>query len=555
MKKSILTVFAVLTSLIITAQGLENKIPNNADVVVAINGSNLIQLVPTDIFDEYSFTQEIFRDINRKRDSLYEISSIDELGFDLNSKGYYFYKHTDSIEYHNLLFKLSDKDKFESFISEIIDKKVVESGYNFIEDHSSITMWNDEFLLFTGFEEEYDYFDYDALMTKEEYQDMSFYEVKNLLASQWAKAYTVNIFNSNNQGSNFKVDDNKAASAWITDYNRLMLGVLSYVDPLNLAANYASGIESLKADLYFEGNTSKLVLETTVNPEFQKVFEKIYDSKMNKTFYNYLDVDNLLGYASVSMNSQAMIEEYPYIIESSYSMIYPEYKDEISLGTDLLAIFLDEEAIGGLATGDGLFILDDIETRMVTYTEYDYDENYEMIEYTSEKEEQVPSFTFMIGTKEKDFLYKVGKWGAKKEVLEEGNGYYKFTPGRELPVDVYTAVKNDILFFTTSEEKIQDILDGKITRNPGAHKKIINANSSVMYVNTKKLIAKIPEESLNAEEEQAADFAQKTFDDIYFKGSRIKGNKILMEMDLHTSNEEQNALRSFLDYLHLVVED
>ena len=159
MKKKLLLA-ALFTSFISVAQIIESKIPNNADLVLSINGDRLTELISIPEFHNYNFSKKILKELTRKTNNGEAFSSIKDLGFDVNSKAFYFLKTTDSINYHTFLIKLTDRTKFESLIPENSKQKVlVENGLHILVDNSSIVMWDDTLLLFSGYKADYKYFE------------------------------------------------------------------------------------------------------------------------------------------------------------------------------------------------------------------------------------------------------------------------------------------------------------------------------------------------------------------------------------------------------------
>jgi len=238
-----------------------------------------------------------------------------------------------------------------------------------------------------------------------------------------------------------------------------------------------------------------------------------------------------------------------------YGGMLPDSREELQVGSELMSMLLDEEAIGELITGDMHFVLNDFGEKEVTYTSYDYDEDYKRKEVTKTKNDIVPDFTLMIGSKKGKFLTKTALLGVKHKLAENKAGYFKVvTPKSEIPVDMYTAVKNDILFFTTSEDKISKIVKGSYVNNVGKHQKLIKNNISTFYVNGQQLFSKVPASELSRKEKNYLQFAQQNFTDAYFKSSKMKGNKMHSEMKINTTTSKGNSLKLMLDFIEVLAQ-
>ncbi len=569
MKKNLL-VIAVFASFVCMAQNIESKIPKNVEAVISINGDRLTELVPISEFDDFNFAKKMVDKLSRKSDST--VASIKDLGFDINSKAFYFYTRTDSISYHNFLVKLTDKNKFENLISARDKEKIVsEGGMQIMENRGSIAIWNNNLLLFLGYEKGHDYFEKneERFMSEGENEGKSYYKVKKIITSQWAKTYALSIFRGNGEASILSdkdyiasKDKNAAASAWIKNYGQLINSALASVygttgvfpfSKLKSRSNLY-GFKSIGANLFFDKDAIRMTTETELNSDWKKMFKKVYNSKIDKNFYNYFNQNDALAYISLSMDMQALLEEYPALMTSMYGGIMPSYKEEMDLGGEFLSLFLDEKAIGELMTGDMLFVLNDFGEKEVTYTSYEYDADYKSKEITKTKKEVVPDFTIMIGSKKEKLLNKVARLGIKFELFENKAGYYKVNaPKNEIPFDLYTVVKNNVLLFTTSEEKISNIVNNRFVKNLGKHQKLIKNSSSTFYINGEKLISKIPASELSRKERRYFNYVKDNFKDAYFKSSKMKGNKIHSEMKINTPNSQGNSLKVFFNFFEAMV--
>lgn len=568
MKKFLLFI-AICTSVISVAQNLEDKIPGNVQAVVSVNGNRMLDLISISEFNKFNFTKELLKEAS-KNDRNKAVNGIEDFGFDLNSNAYYFYQQTDSINYHNMIIKLADKNKFENLLSSSEKENIeLKDGVSMINESSNISIWNSNMLLLTFGDQSYNYFkDHEARFKKQRVnEDESYYQIKKRITNKWERNHALNIFNSNVNSSiksnaNYiaSKDDKAVASAWIKNYGQLLgtamsgiYGAASMSSIMGPNSSMYGGFKSVVANLYFDNNAVKMTTKMEVTPEWQDMLKKIYNSKMNKKFFNYFDENNMMAYMGMSMNMQAMFEEYPALVTSMYGGMLPDYKDEMKLGGELMSILLDEEAIGELITGDMLFILNDISEKDVEYTSYDYDEDYNKIETIKTKKELRPDFTIMIGSEKGNFLNRSAMLGVKKNLIEKKSGYYKVkVPKNEFPIDLFMAIKDDILFLTSSEKNISNIVRGNFSRNVGKHEKLIRNSISAFYMNGGQIFSKVPVSELSDDEESYLNFAQNNFKDAYFKSSKIKGNKVLSEMKINTNDRQGNSLKLLFNFIEVL---
>lgn len=569
--KKILLIIAICISYISTAQNLESKIPNTAKAVVSMNGDRLFELVSTSDFDKYDFAKKMFKEFHKK-DTTLDINSINDFGIDTNSKAYYFYKTTDSINYHTILVKLADKSKFENIISDSDRERIEEKGdINILVDNSGITAWNSKMLVTSFGDKSFTYFkdNKERFMKQAENEEDAYYQVKKKIGQEWTKEHILSIYSGGSSTSilankNYLAnkDRNAVASAWINNYGELISGAMSGMygmagmSSLNSLTGLQSslyGFKSVVANLYFEEDGMRMSTQMEVSEDWQKIFKKIYKSKMDSNFFKYFNQNEALAYMSFSMDMEAVFEEYPTIMANIYGGMLPDSREELQVGSELMSMLLDEEAIGELITGDMLFVLNDFGEKEVTYTSYEYDEDYKRKEVIKAKKDIAPDFTLMIGSKKGKFLTKATLLGVKHKLAENKAGYFKVVaPKSEIPVDMYTAVKNDILFFTTSEDKISKIVKGSYGNNAGKHQKLIKNNISTFYVNGQQLFSKVPASELSRKEKNYLQFAQQNFTDAYFKSSKMKGNKMHSEMKINTTTSKGNSLKLMLDFIEVL---
>ncbi|GEM_PF-3114453 len=563
MNKFILTI-VLFASTISFAQSLESKIPANAKLVVTIDGSHLLELVPLTEFENYSVIKEIIKEIKEDKP---HINGISDLGFDINSDAYYFYQPTDSIIYHVGLIKLKNRVDFEKLLDSSAQKKIVRSGNvsHYAEDSDLNIMWNDNILMLSGGMPSYSYFDenrerFEAQALNE---DEGFYEIKNRVAGSWAANYAKQLFNYNgvsiasNQGYLKSKDNNASATLWIKSYGELMGGFMSsslgMLVGSGLNMNYSNyGIGSVTAHLYFEKETARITSKMEVNDRWEKALKKMYSSKIDPSFFKYINENEMLGYTSISIDTEAFLEEYPKLMSEIYGGMLPDYREESILAAELFTLILDEEAIGELITGDMLFVLNDIVDKDVTYTTYEYDDDYNEKEVVKTKKESSPDFTIIVGSENEKLLLRLIRLGVKHEAFEHKSSYYKINLPSKTPFDLYAVIKDEKVFLTTSEKRITNIINNRTVSQVGNHKKIMKNNTSVIYMDLNKLMDKIPESELSEDEEQFVAYAKDNLRNAYFKTGKMKGKTISSELILETAKNRKNSLKVLLDFLEFV---
>ncbi|MBJ2174883.1 hypothetical protein JBL43_11590 [Aureibaculum sp. A20] len=561
MKKIMLTLALAATTFSF-AQQLESKIPANAQAVISVNGNNIFDLISLTDFDTNALGKEMIKEFKRENE---DFNGLADFGVDLESKAFYFYQPSDSISYHSFILKIKDRKKFEAIFNASSKEEIVKKGnISTFADHNTAIMWNDNMLLFIGGDKSYSYFDEhkERLMNEFGGEDQDFYDVKKVVVAQWISNYSSTIFNYNgasilsNKSYVKTIDKNAEASAWVNSYGELMSGVMggfSYYMG-GLKPNYNNlGFGTMSAHLYFEKNEAKITTNMEVNDTWKKAFKNIYKSKIDQSFFKYFNENEIIGYTSVAMNTEAVLDEYPNLISQIYGGMLPDFREEMEVGTELFSVLIDEEAVGDLITGNMLFVLNDLGEKEVTYTTYEYDDDYKETEVTKTKTEMSPEFTFMVGSENEKLLYKLIKLGVKHKALEQNANYYKLNLPNKTPFDLYAVIKDGIVFITSSEKQLANIISPNPVSFTGEHKKLIRKNAAVMYLDVKKLLAKIPSEDLSRDEKKMFSFANDNINNVHYKTGKMKGNSMVSEFVVDTADNRENSLKVLLDFMDFMM--
>ncbi|MGJ8659350.1 hypothetical protein [Cellulophaga fucicola] len=309
---------------------------------------------------------------------------------------------------------------------------------------------------------------------------------------------------------------------------------------------------TVSSTLDFTKTSAVLNIDYTMSDIMAKHAKAMYDGKMNKDFFKYFNEDKMLGYMSVNASTEGLLTEYPKLMKSMFAnSANNEMATMIPLGADVLSIFLDEEAIGELVRGDMLFVVNDIAKKQITYTTYDYDEDYNRIPIEKTKEETVPDFIFMATSNGESIFNKLMNIAVKENEMTVDNGIYKFNTPRSVPVNVYAMHANGVLFFATSKEQLLAIRNGNFNGGVSSeHKKNISKNTSAVYVDGKSIISQVPVEELPRDFRKKINFITSNTEDMLITTSKLKGNKSSSKVVLNTPEEgHKNGLVYFINFI------
>ena len=590
--------FCLLIVSSIQAQNLEQYISRDAKAVVEIDGGQIFSLIDfSDI--EMMMPPGPEGPMN-----------LEDLGINIKSKAYYFYETRESMDYQNVVFGLTDMKKAEEFISSMMpgEPKMM-NGFKVIMQDGTTAAWNNNTAILSyanfpkkvytieelraekeaerianqemaeeeeGAEEvveeeevtdDYGYGDYNSDYNSDEDLALELM-LKNMDApplhsveemTRMMSDNFMGILNTNSKQSIRNVNSytsgkksNSSAYFWLKNLDDLMKDAM----PKELtsmipgggglaAGGLPTGMTNISSNLIFDKDEMRWESNLGLNPSIADSYSKIY-SKIDKSFLNHFDQDDVLSYMSFSTDTEKMMQEYPSIMQKLYGSFFPDFSEEIGIGMDLMEIIFDEEAIGELITGDGLMILHKVEEHEVTYmaTEYDNDFNATQVEKT--RMEPLPIFSMMMGSENKKVVSKLMRL-AKKYGVANIEGNHHRIPAKDMgaPFDMYFAHNDGIVYFTNSKTKVGNYATGKKTKNLGKHKKILRNNAFNMYVNSTSVL-----ESLSGVlpmDSATMSNLKDNYKEMHFSSGKIENNSMNMDLVMKTSGAYGNALKLILN--------
>lgn len=397
--------------------------------------------------------------------------------------------------------------------------------------------------------------------------DNSSYEkdalIKKNLGIAWTMATTKELFTTfpktsiaiNGSYLN-SVDEKAAASVWISSIGDLYSNIIPIYNSPLYKGNVMDIYKSLTAKLYMEEKQLRMVTNMEMSAEQAESYSKMYGRKLNKKMLQYINNESAIGYAAISMDTKAYLEELPKIMESTYK----EYglnsvSDEIGLAAEFIALLLDEEAVSKVIKGDGMLVFNGVYQQEVTYTDYAYDENFNKTEVEKIKTETLPKFLLMFSSEDQKFLSKLINYGIKKKVVETEGVFYKIKIPKS-PMAFYFVQKNGIFFLTNAMEDIKAICTDNFKGNISKEqKKTLRSHNFYTYISPKKIATQL---SLN-NVEVVEDFtkmvnALEKCGDVYLWANPIKNNMISGEMIMEVPTGNQNSLKYFFSIIDKIIQ-
>ena len=299
-------------------------------------------------------------------------------------------------------------------------------------------------------------------------------------------------------------------------------------------------------NLYFDKDKVKLVNNYQhKNPEIQKTISSFYKGKKNKKLATLIN-EKSIGYYVMNVNGAKTFDlMYDLLKDTGDS----EYKKEMELMMETMKIVLDEEAITKIAPGNGIFVLNELKSKKVEYTDYEYDDDYNEKEVKKTKDVAVPNFTFAFATENEGYWNRVFNVMATNKHLTKkfskiGNFYsFKDEKGGGYMDQLYMTVKDGIVYLTSSTDNISPQSQSDVSKQW--------AKDSSKYplsgrLDIQKLLIGLEKEFKTPSERKSLDLFRKNVGEMYYK-TEVKGDSVETEIDYNIKNSSENSLMYFFD--------
>lgn len=329
-----------------------------------------------------------------------------------------------------------------------------------------------------------------------------------------------------------------------------------------LAGIYKNGLldSNYHINGYFEKDRIRLnQVITPKNEETKKSYQEICDTKIDKNLLNYIG-NNVLGYYSISMDTQAVMNYEYKILKNTLNSVYQSYaKDangnEADVLIDAVALFLDEKAIADLVPGNAVFVLHDLKKVQREYVDISYDENYEQIETKGTKDEIQPDLTFMMNTRNESFVNRLLQLPLNKSKFtatdyQLTNGYYTIHFEKDnLFENLYLGLKNGVVMLTTSKANIENLIQQTVMPLHADFKKSISKNNAAAWFDIQKIITASKTELDNDAKSNYYNIALKNAGEITVE-TKFKNGAIVSDASYTIKGEHTNSLQYFFDVIN-----
>ncbi len=495
--KIFLTLGLVLLAVLNYAQDLKNHVPTLASPVVQINSQSIHEKCNAAAIGSYEFYKELksnaaeFLKGARVEEELVPLlfANAESFGLSKADRAYLFVRRRDSINYTAFLSKIASEEGLNETIKTIIkDEDDIEhgigEGFQFVHNKRMAIAWNSSMVAFLDYrmpyyyswssefevemelEEEY-YESYDERFEAEEEKKKE--RRKEVLLGALEEIFNPNPDHTIAGNEHFKKATEQNAD--VTIFMDAMGQMGSNMGSLGMFRRSSDMQQMLStfADSYsyfhfnLNESSAKVKGHYHVGDRFHDMVADANKGKFDKDLFKYIDGNNLIGYFGMAVDPEPTYEFVMEMYQSIFSGI-PEYGETAAAGIGIFEILLDEEEVFDLIHGNMIFAVTDIRQFDVSYTSYEYDDEFNESEVTKTKKELLPEYVFVASVGNEDLRNKILKIYEGSEMLIPMDGYYRYKSfmsrySRMLQTeseenDMYVAVQGDVLIITNNKELV-----------------------------------------------------------------------------------------------------
>ncbi len=357
---------------------------------------------------------------------------------------------------------------------------------------------------------------------------------------------------------NFQLSLDKTAdmSFWM-DYSKFMIN--SDMIPKEMRSLYDALAELtdemiLSGQGYFRAGEAEIKTSFSLNENMQRVMSAGYNKKgLNKKFFKYIDKTNLMGLYSGSVDLKGFMMAYGTEI---HRVLKKQDTKETRIAInmmDIVDIFLDEEEIYSLFTGDFAFALTDMRVVNREVADFKYNEESNSWEEETETVEEVmPIMTMMMTYGNKTNLQHFIDLGVNMGGLIKTQEGVWTVPEfkKDLGMDLYIVLK-DGLMMMTNDDQIAKNIDGLPATKQLPLASMTEMSNYIQYgMLDARQISRVAQKVYADKEDNMPNEImelEKVFSRVEFKSDNYSGKDVKTNLYFRMRDQDANALQFLLD--------
>jgi hypothetical protein len=586
----------ILISGIALGQDLKNNVPTLASPVFIINTASINEKCNQADIDSYEF----FKDFKNKASNYLNGSKVQEtlvpmlvgnakeFGLSVTDNSYAYVRNRDSINYTAFISKVADAEALNGLIKSLIlnqdeIKHGIGEGFEFAYNDRMILAWNGSMVAFVDYHISY-YSMFETVEEIAEELDEEYYESYNERyeaeekKSDDRKRVTIlvaleEIFNPNPDHTMSGNDHFTAATAAPFDVAIFVdgtNGLSSEINPMTSLFGRNSDFDNFLSEFsdtysYFhvsiKENDAEAKAYYHLNEKYRTMVLEANKAKFNKDLLKYVDGENLIGYFGMRVKPEPIYKMTMEMYAKMFEAV-PDYGESIAAGLGIFEILLDEDEIFDLIKGDMFVAITDLKEFDVSYTSYDYDEDFNEQEVIKTKQELLPEFVFLASVGNKKLRDKIVKLYLASKLFVEEDGYFKYKPYRygnrsseNQEGGTYFAFANDILIVTNNKDLVTKYKQSGIPKENQLSKDRINhikKNNYAGYWNVNATFLKMDKQlrkSLGRDISKMMTYTDSLFNEASLTGMKLEGDCFTTTANLSFKNDEKPVVNQVLEFV------
>ena len=328
-------------------------------------------------------------------------------------------------------------------------------------------------------------------------------------------------------------------------YTGLGYSSMAVNSPYEYLKGFYSGLKMF-GKVEFSQDDVKMILDMKHSQKINEIYKEVTKTKISKNFLKYLDKD-VMGYYAFGIDIEGLSKGLGNTLKQIYPA-EPKYSKIIGSALDVVDIFIDEEAIYKVFTGDMVLAVNGVKPVEVIHTTYDYDENYNMTEVFDTTMQMQPEVLCMIGVGNVADVNKIFKLLTSFDALkQDGNLYSISVKYANLPI--YFKIQDDILFISNNRKYVeQPQVYAKNKQLGKVHSKMFKENNFVAYANTSNIAQYFVKQNPSENDKILTDASQ-LFKSVKMLG-RTKNGYSSASCVIELSKRTDNSIVDILKFLN-----